>query len=79
VASDILSRSFGASGVLTEEFYEAYVSAESPQKGKDARLSEAHEHGRRTQGDRRPASARAASAGRLIVAKEQAHTSDRLS
>jgi hypothetical protein len=33
VASDILLRLFEASGVLAEEFYEAYVSAESPQKG----------------------------------------------
>jgi hypothetical protein len=70
VASDILSGLFEASGVLAEEFYEAYVPAESPQEGKDARFSQAHEHGRWSQGDLGPAPARSASAGRLIFATE---------
>src|SRR5215212_4701059 len=70
VASDILSGSFEAPGVLAEEFHEAYVSAESSQKGKDARFSQAHEHGRWAQGNRRPASPRSAPASRLILAKE---------
>ena len=69
-ASDILSGLFEASGVLAEEFYEAYVSAESPQEGKDTRLSQAHEHGRRPEGDLGPPQARPESAGRLIFAAE---------
>ena len=70
VASDILCGSFEASGVLAEEFYEAYVPAESPQEGKDARVSQAHEHGGRSEGDRGPPPARQASDGRLIFATE---------
>ena len=70
VASDILSGLFEASGVLAEEFYEAYVSAESPQEGKDARFSQAHEHGRRSEGDLGPPQAWPATAGRLIFAAE---------
>ncbi len=57
VASDILSGLFEASGVLAEEFHEAYLPAESPQEGKDARFSQAHEHGRWAQDGRRPAPA----------------------
>jgi hypothetical protein len=70
VASDILSGSFEASGVLAEEFDEAYVPAESPQEGKDARVSQAHEHSGRSEGDRGPPPARQASDGRLIFATE---------
>jgi hypothetical protein len=69
-ASDILSGLFEASGVLAEEFHEAYVSAESPQEGKDARFSQAHEHRRRSEGDLGPPQARPASAGCLIFATE---------
>ena len=71
MASDILTRLFEASGVPIEEFYEAYVPAESPQEGEDARFSQAHEHGWRPQGHRGPhAGAVGKSAGCLIVAKE---------
>src|SRR5919109_640282 len=62
-----------------EELDEAYVPAESSQEGKNARLSQAHAHGRWAKDHRRPAPARAEAAGRLIVAEEQTHTADRLS
>ena len=78
VASDILTRLFEASGVPIEEFYEAYVPAKPPEEGEDARFSQAHEHGWRPQGHRQPPPARSASARCLIVAKEQAHSPDRL-
>ena len=64
---------------LVEEFHEAYVPAESAQEGKNARFSQAHEYGRGSKDHRRPAPARAETAGRLIVAEEQTHTADRLS
>ena len=64
---------------VVEELHEAYVPAESSQEGKNARLSQAHEDGRRAKDHRRPAPARAEAAGRLIVAEEQTHTADRLS
>ena len=78
VASDILTRLFEASGVPIEELYEAYVPAKPPEEGEDARFSPAHEHGWRPQGHRQPPPARSASARCLIVAKEQAHSPDRL-
>ena len=55
---------------LVEEFHEAYVPAESAQEGKNARFSQAHEYGRRSEGDLGPPQARPATAGRLIFAAE---------
>jgi hypothetical protein len=79
VASDILSDRPEYSECHVEEFHEAYVPAESSQEGQNARLPQAHEHGRRAEDHRCPEAARTETAGRLIVVKEQANTTDRLS
>jgi hypothetical protein len=67
----------GSFTMPVEEFYEAHVPTKSSQESQDARLSQAHEHGRGTQDHRRPPPAGPQASGCLIVAAGQEDTPNR--
>lgn len=75
--SDILiSPARSMSQFTKEEFHETYLSAKPSQKSEDTRFPQAYEHSGWTESNRRSASARPKTPGRLIFAGKQDYKAD---